>query len=52
MKLLAIDTSGPAMSCAVVAEGRVVCLVAMHRALTHSETNNNNTADQTRRKNH
>lgn len=38
MKLLAIDTSGPAMSCAAVVEGRVVCLVAMNRALTHSET--------------
>ena len=38
MKLLAIDTSGPAMSCAAAVDGRVVCLVAMNRALTHSET--------------
>ena len=38
MKLLAIDTSGPAASCAVMDEGRVLCLIAMNRALTHSET--------------
>lgn len=38
MKLLGIDTSGPALSCAVVEDGKVVCLIAMNRALTHSET--------------
>ena len=38
MKLLGIDTSGPALSCAVVVDGRVVSLMAMNRALTHSET--------------
>ena len=38
LKLLAIDTSGPAVSCAVTLEGRVACLIAMNRALTHSET--------------
>lgn len=38
MKLLAIDTSGPAASCAVLDGERVLCLIAMNRALTHSET--------------
>lgn len=38
MKLLAIDTSGPAASCAVMDGGKVLCLIAMNRALTHSET--------------
>lgn len=38
MKLLAIDTSGPALSCAVCAEGKVASLIAVNRALTHSET--------------
>ena len=38
MNLLAIDTSGPAASVAVMSEGRIVCSIAMQRGLTHSET--------------
>ena len=38
MNLLAIDTSGPAVSCAVLSDGVVRCLIAMNRKLTHSET--------------
>lgn len=38
MNLLAIDTSGPAMSVAVMSGGKTACLIAMNRALTHSET--------------
>lgn len=38
MNLLAIDTSGPVASCAVMADGVVRQLIAMERGLTHSET--------------
>lgn len=38
MKLLAIDTSGPVAGCAVMADGKVTCLIEMNRGLTHSET--------------
>ena len=38
MNLLAIDTSGPAASVAVMSEGRIICSIAMQRGLTHSET--------------
>ena len=38
MNVLAIDTSGPVAGCAVLADGRVVHLVAMNHGLTHSET--------------
>ena len=38
MNILAIDTSGPVASCAVMANGRVVHLIAMNQGLTHSET--------------
>ena len=38
MKILAIDTSGPVASCAVLVDGRVVHMVYMDQGLTHSET--------------
>ena len=38
MNILAIDTSGPAASCAVMADGRLVHSIVMNRGLTHSET--------------
>lgn len=38
MKLLAIDTSGPVAGCAVMAEGKVTCLIELNQGLTHSET--------------
>ena len=38
MKIVGIDTSGPAASCAVTADGMVKELIAMNRGLTHSET--------------
>ena len=38
MNLLAIDTSGPVASCAVMKDGRIVHLIAMNQGLTHSET--------------
>ena len=37
LRLLAIDTSGPAASCAVTVGGRVASLIAMNQGLTHSE---------------
>ena len=38
MNIVGIDTSGPAASCAVTADGAVKELIAMNRGLTHSET--------------
>ena len=38
MNILAIDTSGPVASCAVMQDGAVVHLIAMNQGLTHSET--------------
>ena len=38
MKIVAIDASGPAASCAVTVDGEVVQLIAMNQGLTHSET--------------
>ena len=38
MNILAIDTSGPAASCAVMKDGKIAHLIAMNRGLTHSET--------------
>lgn len=38
MNILAIDTSGPVASCAVMKDGRVTHLIAMNQGLTHSET--------------
>ena len=38
MNILAIDTSGPVASCAVMRDGRITHLVAMNQGLTHSET--------------
>lgn len=38
MNILAIDTSGPVASCAVMAGGKVTALVALNQGLTHSET--------------
>ena len=38
MKLLAIDTSGSVAGCAVMAEGKVTCLIELNQGLTHSET--------------
>ena len=38
MNILAIDTSGPVVGCAVMKEGRIAHTVAMDHGLTHSET--------------
>ena len=38
MNIVAIDTSGPLASCAVMMDGEIVELIAMNRGLTHSET--------------
>jgi len=38
VNILAIDTSGPVAACAVMAEGRIACSIAMNQGLTHSET--------------
>ena len=38
MNLLAVDTSGPVASCAVMKDGKVTHLIAMNQGLTHSET--------------
>ena len=38
MNIVAIDTSGPAASCAVMKDGAVVQLKVMNHGLTHSET--------------
>ena len=38
MRIVAIDASGPAASCAVTVDGEVVQLIAMNQGLTHSET--------------
>ncbi len=38
MNILAIDTSGPVASCAVLKDGAIVHLIAMNQGLTHSET--------------
>ena len=38
MKIVAIDTSGPLASCAVMREGGIAHLIAMNQGLTHSET--------------
>ena len=38
MNILAIDTSGPVAGCAVMADGRITCTIAMNQGLTHSET--------------
>ena len=38
MNIVAIDTSGPAASCAVLIDGEIVQSIAMNRGLTHSET--------------
>lgn len=38
MNIVAIDTSGPAASCAVMKDGSIAELIAMNRGLTHSET--------------
>ena len=38
MNILAIDTSGPVASCAVMKNGSIVHLIAMNQGLTHSET--------------
>ena len=38
MNIVVIDTSGPAASCAVMADGVIKELIAMNRGLTHSET--------------
>lgn len=38
MNILAIDTSGPVASCAVLKDGSIVHLIAMNQGLTHSET--------------
>ena len=38
MKILAIDTSGPVASCAVMVDGRLVHAIFMNHGLTHSET--------------
>lgn len=38
MKILAIDTSGPVASCAVMVDGRIVHSIALCHGLTHSES--------------
>ncbi len=38
MNIIAIDTSGPLASCAVMRDGSIVHLIAMNHGLTHSET--------------
>ena len=38
MNILAIDTSGPVASCAVMKDDSIVHLIAMNQGLTHSET--------------
>lgn len=38
MNIIAIDTSGPLASCAVMKDGSIVHLTAMNQGLTHSET--------------
>ncbi len=38
MNIVAIDTSGPAASCAVMKDGAVIQLTVMNHGLTHSET--------------
>lgn len=38
MNIVAIDTSGPAASCAAMRDGEIVHLIAMNQGLTHSET--------------
>lgn len=38
MNILAIDTSGPVMGCAVMSKGRIVHSIALNHGLTHSET--------------
>ena len=38
MNLLAIDTSGPVASCAVMKDGATACAIYMNSGLTHSET--------------
>ncbi len=38
MNIVAIDTSGPVASCAVMRDGEIVHLIAMNQGLTHSET--------------
>lgn len=38
MNIVAIDTSGPLASCAVLKDGSVAHLIAMNQGLTHSET--------------
>lgn len=38
MNIVAIDTSGPAASCAAMKNGEIVYAVAMNQGLTHSET--------------
>lgn len=38
MNILAIDTSGPVASCAVLKDDSVIHLIAMNQGLTHSET--------------
>ena len=38
MNIVALDTSGPAASCAVMKDGAIVALTMMNHGLTHSET--------------
>lgn len=38
MNIVAIDTSGPVASCAVMRDGSIVHMIAMNQGLTHSET--------------
>jgi len=38
MNIVAIDTSGPVASCAVMKNGEVVHAISMNQGLTHSET--------------
>ena len=38
MNIVAIDTSGPLASCAVMKDGAIAHLIAMNQGLTHSET--------------
>lgn len=38
MNIVALDTSGPAASCAVMKDGAIVALTMMNYGLTHSET--------------
>ena len=38
MNILAIDTSGPVASCAVMVDGKIVHSIFMNHGLTHSET--------------